>query len=218
MVYVSPNGDDLFTLFLEDTMTVYNYTDNREGIEAGMTATSGNESGNATASEAQSPALERSDLGKPGASEGSESLPAQRATGPRTPEGKQRSRLNSLKHRIFSKVVVIKGEPQAEFDALLNGLRNCYQPVGTFEATWVDKLASLIWCQRRVIIAQGKANIGNARDTFGLIEPPDWDLLLRYYTTLDRAIDRTLAQLERFQRMRLGQPVPPRIDVNLSSS
>jgi pyruvate kinase len=31
-------------------------------------------------------------------------------------------------------------------------------------------------------------------------------------------VDRTLSQLERAQRMRLGQPVAPRIDVNVSSS
>jgi len=37
--------------------------------------------------------------------------------------------------------------------------------------------------------------------------------LLRYEASLERAFDRTLSQLERLQRMRLGQPV----DVNLST-
>jgi len=49
-------------------------------------------------------------------------------------------------------------------------------------------------------------------------ESPALDRLLRYEVSLERSFDRTLTQLERLQRMRLGQPVPPRIDVNLSSS
>ena len=42
------------------------------------------------------------------------------------------------------------------------------------------------------------------------------DRLLRYETHLSREIDRILNQLERLQRLRRGQPVPPRIDVNIS--
>ena len=39
--------------------------------------------------------------------------------------------------------------------------------------------------------------------------------LLRYELSFERAFDRTLAQLERFQRMRLDLPVPHRADVRL---
>jgi hypothetical protein len=42
------------------------------------------------------------------------------------------------------------------------------------------------------------------------------DRLLRYGTSLDREMDRTLKQFERLKRMRLGQPLPPPIDVNVS--
>jgi hypothetical protein len=42
------------------------------------------------------------------------------------------------------------------------------------------------------------------------------DKLLRYQTTLERSIERTLTQLERLQRMRLGQPVPPPIKVQIA--
>jgi hypothetical protein len=44
------------------------------------------------------------------------------------------------------------------------------------------------------------------------------DRLFRYETHLNRDFDRTLVQIERLQRMRLGQPVPPPINVNLSKS
>jgi hypothetical protein len=42
------------------------------------------------------------------------------------------------------------------------------------------------------------------------------DRLVRYENSLDRAFDRTLSQLERFQRIRKGQPVPPTIKVDIS--
>jgi hypothetical protein len=48
-------------------------------------------------------------------------------------------------------------------------------------------------------------------------ESPELDRLLRYEASLERAFDRTLAHLERQQRLRLGQPVAPRIDVNFSA-
>jgi hypothetical protein len=40
--------------------------------------------------------------------------------------------------------------------------------------------------------------------------------LLRYQVTLERSIEHTLTQLERIQRMRLGQPVSPPIRVQLA--
>lgn len=47
---------------------------------------------------------------------------------------------------------------------------------------------------------------------------PEMDRLLRYETTISREIERTLNQLERLQRMRLGQAVPPPINLNVTSS
>lgn len=45
----------------------------------------------------------------------------------------------------------------------------------------------------------------------------EWlDRVLRYEASLERGFDRTLGQLERLQRMRLGQPVTPRVDVTIS--
>jgi hypothetical protein len=291
---------------------------------------------------------------------GSTSL-VRRATGPRTQQGKERSKYNAVTHGIFSKVVVLKGESRAEFDALLNELRNDRQPVGTLEELLVEKLAILFWRNRRLLIAEGaeirassefvewdgherqhqefqellslRSNGGFIRwianpqvlqgcvnllkelkegieacgfvpgsdnvilaKLYGIDHKENWhyalsfsyvlwsrvaafpeeerkqkglpsaqeakerflaelrgaikglgryekelatilagkleleslrqnvpdapqlDRLLRYETSLERAIERTLNQLERTQRMRLGQPVVPPINVNVSSS
>lgn len=42
------------------------------------------------------------------------------------------------------------------------------------------------------------------------------DRLLRYETRLDGSFERTLQQLERLQRLRLGQPVPPTVKVDVT--
>jgi hypothetical protein len=47
---------------------------------------------------------------------------------------------------------------------------------------------------------------------------PQFDHLLRYEASLERNFDRTLSQLERVQRMRLGQPVLPKLEVHHSVS
>lgn len=48
--------------------------------------------------------------------------------------------------------------------------------------------------------------------------PPDKaaEKLIRYEAHLDRVLDRALTQLERLQRLRRGQPVPPPLKVELS--
>jgi len=48
-------------------------------------------------------------------------------------------------------------------------------------------------------------------------EGPVLERLLRYEASLERAFDRTMAQLERLQRIRFGLPVPPRIEVGVTS-
>jgi len=42
------------------------------------------------------------------------------------------------------------------------------------------------------------------------------DKILRYETTISRQLYKAMAELERFQRMRMGEPVPPPINVEVS--
>jgi hypothetical protein len=86
---------------------------------------------------------------------GSRGLAESKATGPRTKQGKQRASLNSTKHGIFSKVVVLEGEPRAEYESLLAGLRETLRPVGALEELLVEKLATIEWRRRRLLIAEG---------------------------------------------------------------
>ncbi len=78
-----------------------------------------------------------------------------KSTGPRTRQGKGRSKNNAITHGILAKAAVLRGESQEEFDALLSGLRKDFQPVGTLEELYVEKLAVLIWRYRRLLLEEG---------------------------------------------------------------
>lgn len=76
---------------------------------------------------------------------------------------KKRTRLNALKHGLFSKAVVLEWESQAEYLSLLKGLRADFAPHGTFEATLVENLAVLLWRKRRLFQAE-KAEVSEKRE------------------------------------------------------
>lgn len=141
------------------------------------------------------------------------------STGPRTASGKAISSMNSLKHGIYSRAVVLKSESRSDYDSLLIGLREYFIPVGMFEEFLVEKAAVLIWRHRRLVATETAELEGSglALD----FDSKDSDILNRfprYEASIDRALDRTLSQLERYQRIRLGQPVAPLIKVDVSSS
>ncbi len=74
---------------------------------------------------------------------------AQRSTGPRTPAGKARASLNALRHGILAKAafnVVIEGEDRrAEFEAIVAGLAQEFQPRTLSEHAMVQQLAGCYW-------------------------------------------------------------------------
>jgi hypothetical protein len=192
-----------------------------------------------------------------------------KSTGPRTPQGKERSKFNARKHGLFSKAVLLQDESRAEYDALLNGLMEDFHSQGKLETVPVETLAVLMWRKRRLLqvemakisnrIAKGLADGEYARDgserplhiTIHFAEPhtsldQDKDMvpapmastetqkpkfntaavripsdeasdhLIRYEAHLSREIDRILNRLERLQRIRKGQPLPPQLDVKIS--
>jgi hypothetical protein len=76
------------------------------------------------------------------------------ATGPRTEIGKMRSSQNAIKFGIFSRATLLKDESRAEYDSLCQGLWKSKPPGDEFEEILLDKIASNLWRQRRVLIAE----------------------------------------------------------------
>ena len=79
---------------------------------------------------------------------------SKRSTGPRTPEGKARSAMNALRHGILAKAAfngTIEGdERRTEFEELLAGLAQEYQPRTMTEIVTVQQLAGCYWKLARV--------------------------------------------------------------------
>jgi len=85
-----------------------------------------------------------------------------KSTGPRTPQGKKRCKYNALKHGLLSKAILLKGESRAEYESLLYGLQEDWQPQGTSETILVETLAALVWRKRRVLQAESAEIAGRA--------------------------------------------------------
>ncbi|HXM94391.1 MAG TPA: hypothetical protein VOA64_09090 [Candidatus Dormibacteraeota bacterium] len=126
-----------------------------EELQSGMSNSANKESDSVQIQESASAATKPSDS-KPPASD-QEVVPAvvQRAIGPRTSAGKEKSKYNAIKHGIFSKIVLLRGESGLEFNSVSNELRNDLRPEGALEEILVEKLVSLLWRYRRMLIAEG---------------------------------------------------------------
>src|SRR5438552_3519527 len=72
-----------------------------------------------------------------------------KSTGPKTPEGKQRSSQNATQHGLLAETVVLQIENQAEFQLLLDAYVNQYQPVGPTETHLVEQIDACEWRQHR---------------------------------------------------------------------
>ena len=73
-----------------------------------------------------------------------------KSTGPRSQVGKARSRLNSRKHGLTAKMLIIVGENAADFDQLREELMAEHDPQTVMERELVEGLAGIFWRLRRV--------------------------------------------------------------------
>src|SRR5215831_17123547 len=74
---------------------------------------------------------------------------ALRSTGPRTEEGKQRSRLNSVRHGLTAETVVGGLEDAEDYKAFEAAIISDYDPETAVARELVLRLASLLWRLRR---------------------------------------------------------------------
>jgi|SRR5271157_2549915 len=172
---------------------------------------------------------------------------AQLSTGPKTEQGKSRSRCNALKHGILSSALLItKGEgaeDPAEFDELLGALTRDLEPVGALEEILVHKIAKCCWremraqrCEaglvRRSFFQDPRTLLRDALSLMGSKPNPEreaikdhlslplgseLDRILRYEATIQRQLVYAINQLERLQRARKGEHVPAPVSVQVSS-
>lgn len=115
-----------------------------------------------------------------------------KSRGPVTAEGKAKSSRNAVKFGIFSKDLLLPGESQEDFDALLNALLDEHQPAGHLEAGIIERIAVTMWRQQRLlkaeratIILQQRSQIMNRLETDSILSklrPKESDDLLAELT------------------------------------
>ena len=72
------------------------------------------------------------------------------STGPRTPEGKQRSSLNAFRHGLTGQTVVISPEDQKSHSGFCRGFFDDYKPEGALEHQLVQIIANCLWRLNRI--------------------------------------------------------------------
>jgi hypothetical protein len=150
---------------------------------------------------------------------------AQKSTGPKTAEGKSRSRLNAFKHGMSATGFVIPAgqakENLDEFQGLLAALRRDLRPQGTLQELLVESIAIQQWRLRRIYRAELSGVAEGIRDhdlhivikqmmlreekhdvALPIFTPPEHiaDKLMRYQRVLESSITRHLAELHRHQQ------------------
>ena len=131
--------------------------------------------------------------------------------GVKTDQGKEKVKYNAIKHGLTAKEVVVHSEDPEGYTQLLDGLKDEYHPQGEVETQLVHRIALCIWRLKRCVHMEGDllaSDWKNGRPYFASYLS-DWDRFERYETANERKMYKAIAELERIQRNRRGQPVLP---------
>ncbi len=136
---------------------------------------------------------------------------AQKSSGPKTAEGKSRSRWNAMKHGVLSKrLAVIDAKGSSAYLNLLASLREEQQPQGALEEIQIEKIAMDYW---RLHVAYGhEFDFARSAECF----LTTIDRVGRYATSIHRQLKEDVNQLDRLQRQRNGDFVPPPVSIDLN--
>ncbi|MBV8866143.1 MAG: hypothetical protein JO210_12185, partial [Acidobacteriaceae bacterium] len=126
-----------------------------------------------------------------------------RGGGPKTPQGKGHSSQNSTKHGLRAKkVLILAGEAQEEYDRVVRGWNEQWEPADYQEEKLVETLIQNDWLHRRAQRWQleTEARVVGEKGP----DPMDWtpeqqhkmELMQRYKTTAERAFYRAWSALQ----------------------
>ena len=151
---------------------------------------------------------------------------AQKSTGPKTAEGKARSRSNGLRHGLTAQTCMLADEDPNGLLELLEELREKYNPQDTEEEFLIERMAKARWRYNRIMPLEAavfnlRLAVDKAPDFLveaqGLTAQRAWaymrdanggnalSKLSRYENTLLREYDRARLELEKLQKIRAAQ-------------
>lgn len=139
--------------------------------------------------------------------------------GVKTKEGKERSKMNALKHGLLSTLMFLPGEDPEVLANLIYDMRRELLPQGLFEYFLVDRIVSCIWRLRRVMQAETTQIIKHYGDQMykntdtpesdvpflaenSFFNSSDVDTFLRYETTIERQLYRAFDTLVEYRILR----------------
>ena len=127
---------------------------------------------------------------------------AKKCTGPKTPEGKAASSMNNLRHGLRARTVILEGEKPEEFDEILTGLQDQFQPQNPGERHLVDQAAIAQWK-----LVRAEAYESRSRDKDPSIEACSAMFCKMTLVTgrLERTYSRACKELERIKAVREKQ-------------
>ena len=132
------------------------------------------------------------------------------STGPKTPEGKAAVSLNSLRHGLRARTVVLPREDPKEFQQLCDDLEAEWQPLTRTEQFYVEQMAVAYWKLRR----HERAEAQLLREHHAGTTPIMLDRLWQAQCRLERSFARAQHELERIQisrckrvQQQLNEPV-----------
>jgi hypothetical protein len=126
---------------------------------------------------------------------------AQKSTGPKTPEGRAAVRLNGVKHGLTAETIVLKGESQADFTAMLGSFEAEHAPATPTEEALVVQLALANWRLRRLYHQEAGFNAFKMKDLADIAKHLDLDDSEHIGLVADRS-NQTIAMFHR-QEVRL---------------
>jgi hypothetical protein len=132
--------------------------------------------------------------------------------GPTTAAGKAISSQNAITHGLLAKrFMQLNDENAKDFAHVLARLRLDLQPVGILEETLVERIA--YECVRMAAAAR---YCGDAAGVVANTAGPGPANLMRYESMIFRQFFQSMHQLERLQRLRLGENVPAPLNLQIS--
>ena len=150
---------------------------------------------------------------------------AQKSTGPKTEEGKQRSRLNATRHGLTGQVSIMTDEERAAHIAFTGPILKRLAPKGPVETQYAQLIAQDHWRLNRLasieesILALGEGHPATRHEGAGnpqtdtaltqanvfLRESKQMQLLTLYGTRIQRNIERNQKQLDALQAKRAAE-------------
>src|SRR5258708_10531467 len=132
---------------------------------------------------------------------------ALKSTGPKTPEGKAAVSMNSLRHGLRARNVMLPGDDREEFQRLCDDLESEWQPLTRTEQFYVEQMAVAQWKLKRMETAEVSLLAPKALGAKNQL--PLLDRLWQAQCRLERSFARAQHELERIQISRSSTQAQP---------